>query len=154
MKAEVEYGIQIINYTSFIDILVVRKEKDSNVYGGYRTYRSNDWSFMKSGGDWKNSMNRATKAYHNNLESAIEHIMAGRTSYGEYPHLVSNDVKIQAIQRCQKIFNKIKKMDEYKEIIASKQSKVDATWNKIFDLHKERETYQKEIEDFKKSVGL
>lgn len=85
-------------------------------------------------------MNRATKAYHNNLESAVEHIMAGRTSYGEYPQLVSNDVKIDAIMKCQKVFAKIKNMEKYSGIIAEKQAQI----NKL----------KKEMEEFKKSVGI
>jgi hypothetical protein len=154
MKADIEYGIQIINFTSCIDILVIKREKSDRAYGGHRTYKSNYYSFMGRGGDWNFSMNRATKAFHNNLESAVEHIMAGRTSYGEYPQLVSNDVKIDAIEKCSRVFNKLKNMDKYKEIIASKQAKVDELWNKTNVISEERRAIEKEIEEFKKSVGI
>ena len=138
MKKEI--GVQIINHTNYINILVVECRPNRFDSDLTSTYRTSWYDFLNDNSEWNYSMNRATKAYHNNLESAVEHIMAGRTSYGEYPQLVSNDVKIDAIMKCQKVFAKIKNMEKYSGVIAEKQAQIDKL--------------KKEMEEFKKSVGI
>lgn len=149
MKEEI--GIQIINFTNFIEVLVVKKEPNCFNPNITSTSRMSYYDFLQNKYNWKFSMNGVTKSYHNTLESAIEHIMAGRTSYGEYPQLVSNDVKIDAIAKCQKVFNrinKIKKVEDFKQSISDKLNDAYSSWKN------EKDYVDSKVEAFKKEINF
>jgi hypothetical protein len=122
-KLELTLGVQIFNYITDIYVCPVKIEAN----GWKLTYhRSNYRDFMETG-----KFNRSTsvygvgKAYFENMEDAVEHILAGRQTIGDRPNLVSSETKINAITQCRNLFKRFDRMKKAEEAVAEKKQVLD-----------------------------
>jgi hypothetical protein len=160
-KNKVRFGVQIFNYITDIYVCPVRIEGGGGGWRDGTTYSRNNYKdFMLTG-----KFTRATsfygvgKCFFENMEDAVEHILAGRQISGDRPHLVTNETKISAITQCRNLFKKFEKARKADEAVLEKKQILNGL---KAESHKALEVWQsmtakervieKEIEDIRQSI--
>jgi hypothetical protein len=157
----VKFGVQIFNYITDIYVCPVMIEGEGKGWMSDTTYsRSNYREFMETGKfTRKTSYYGVGKCFFDNMEDAVEHILAGRQISGDRPNLVSNETKINAITQCRNIFKKFEKARKADEAVMEKKQILNglkAESRKAYEAwsdHLRKETaIEKEIEAIRKSI--
>jgi hypothetical protein len=119
----VKFGVQIFNYITDIYVCPVKIEGNGGGWRDGTTYSRNNYkSFMETGKFPRStSWYGVGKAFFENMEDAVEHILAGRQTIGDRPNLVSNETKINAITQCRNIFKKFERMRKAEEMVLEKK---------------------------------
>lgn len=147
------YGVQIFNWITDLRVCPVEIEAK----GWELTYRRSNYNtFMQTGKFTRESeVYGVGKCYFENMESAVEHILAGRQISGDYPNLVTDAEKVKAIQKCRNLFERFKKLEKVAEFEAQKKAKYDALYKEEMALFRQRMAINQEIEKFKmQTLGL
>jgi len=147
------YGVQIFNWITELRVCPVEIEAK----GWELIYRrSNYHTFIRTGKfTTESDVYGVGKCYFENMESAVEHILAGRQISGDYPNLVTDSEKVKAIQKCRNLFDRFKKLEKVAEFEAEKKAKLEALQKEEMALFRQRMAIRDEIESFKmKTLGL
>jgi hypothetical protein len=145
----IKFGVQIINRISDIEILVVRVDFTKYKYLNGDVSREPYESYMKHGKITRSTMNGVGKAFHFDVESAVQYILQGRCAGLDCPHLIPNEVKAKAISQIGNVFNRLKKIEKietFKQQVSKKADEAYNAWQSALnDVNEQVEAFKKEI---------